>query len=85
MISNIVMVSMRQRITPDRLLGRINSGYRLIAWGTIPLGAAAGGLLGQVFGVRAVFISMAVVSLALLAGMRVVTNENMEAAERAAA
>src|SRR5690606_16805372 len=36
---NVVAVSLRQRITPDRLLGRVNSGYRLLAWGTMPLGA----------------------------------------------
>jgi MFS family permease len=44
---NVVAVSLRQRITPDRILGRINSSYRLVAWGTRPLGAAAGGLLGE--------------------------------------
>ncbi len=44
-IWNVITVSLRQRITPDRLLGRVNSGYRLVAWGTMPLGAAGGGLL----------------------------------------
>jgi hypothetical protein len=34
---NVVAVSLRQRITPDRILGRINSSYRLVAWGTRPL------------------------------------------------
>lgn len=29
---NVVVVSLRQRITPDRLLGRVNSGYRMVAW-----------------------------------------------------
>ena len=81
-ISNIIMVSLRQRITPDRLLGRVNSGYRLVAWGSMPLGAAAGGLLAQAFGLRAVFAVMAVVALALLAGMTVVTDDRLDAAER---
>jgi hypothetical protein len=35
---NVITVSLRQRITPDRLLGRVNSCYRLVAWGTMPLG-----------------------------------------------
>jgi MFS family permease len=82
-ISNIVMVSLRQRITPDRLLGRVNSGYRLVAWGTMPLGAVAGGVLAQAFGLRAVFAVMAVVSLALLAGLTVITDEKLAAAESA--
>ncbi len=74
---NIITVSLRQRITPDRLLGRVNSAYRVVAWGSIPLGAAAGGLLAQLFGLRPVFAIMAVATLALLAGMTIVTNDRM--------
>ncbi|MGH3450235.1 MAG: MFS transporter, partial [Haloechinothrix sp.] len=81
-IWNVIAVSLRQRITPDRLLGRVNSGYRLLAWGTRPLGAAAGGLLAQFLGLRAVFVIMAVLTLSLLAGMTMVTNDGMNAAER---
>jgi MFS family permease len=32
-IWNVIVVSLRQRITPHRLLGRVNSAYRLLAWG----------------------------------------------------
>lgn len=52
---NVLTVSFRQQITPDRLLGRMNAGYRLLAWGTMPLGALVGGAVGELFGVRAVF------------------------------
>jgi len=83
-ISNVVMVSLRQRITLDRLLGRLNSSHRLVAWGSRPLGAAAGGLLAQGFGLRAVFAIMAVVLLILLAGMRSLSDSAMAAAEREA-
>ena len=81
---NVVVVSLRQRITPNRLLGRVNSGYRLVTWGTRPLGAAAGGLLAQFLGLRPVFAIMALLTLALLAGMTTVTNAAMDAAERSA-
>ncbi|MFB8227199.1 MFS transporter [Cellulosimicrobium sp. NPDC055967] len=81
---NVVTVSLRQRITPDALLGRLNSCYRLVAWGTMPLGAAAGGLLGELFGLRSVFVVMAAVSAATLLGMLVVDDRAMDAAERAA-
>ncbi|MDQ3771675.1 MAG: MFS transporter [Actinomycetota bacterium] len=84
-IWNVIQVSLRQRITPDRLLGRVSSGHRLVAWGMRPLGAAAGGLLAQILGLRAVFVIMAVVALTLLAGMTVVTERAMDAAERDAA
>ncbi len=81
---NVVTVSFRQRITPDRLLGRVNSCYRLVAWGTMPLGAAVGGLLGQVLGLRAVFALMATLTLTLCLGMLIVTDRRMDAAELSA-
>ncbi|MEM7472848.1 MAG: MFS transporter [Pseudomonadota bacterium] len=42
---NVVTVSLRQRIIPDALLGRVNSIYRFFGWGTIPLGALFAGLI----------------------------------------
>lgn len=78
---NVITVSFRQRITPDRLLGRVNSCYRLVAWGTMPLGAAAGGLLAQALGLRAVFALMAALTLVLCLGLLIVTDSRMDAAE----
>jgi MFS family permease len=78
---NVVAVSLRQRITPDRILGRINSSYRLVAWGTRPLGAAAGGLLGELLGLRAVFTIAAALILATLIGMTKVTDTAISTAE----
>lgn len=52
---NVITVSLRQRIAPDGMLGRVNAGYRLLAWGTMPIGAGLGGLLGDWFGLREVF------------------------------
>ena len=60
---NVVTVSLRQRIVPERLLGRLNASYRLVAWGTMPLGAALGGVLAEVFGLRSVFAVTAVIAL----------------------
>ncbi len=48
----------------------------------MPLGALAGGLLAEFLGLRAVFVIMALLTLALVAGMRMVTDEGMDAAER---
>ncbi|RVV98029.1 MFS transporter [Mesobaculum littorinae] len=45
MVWNIVSVSYRQRRIPDALLGRVNSLYRLIAWGMMPVGAVLSGVL----------------------------------------
>jgi hypothetical protein len=52
---NVITVSLRQTIIPDRLLGRVNSVYRFFGWGMMPLGLAAGGVLvwlGEQFGSR---------------------------------
>jgi hypothetical protein len=42
---NIVSVSTRQRMIPDALLGRVNSIYRLLAWGMMPLGLVLSGMV----------------------------------------
>src|SRR6185437_160207 len=80
-IWNIITVSLRQRVTPQRLLGRLNSAYRLLAWGTMPLGAAAAGLIAQFFGIPAVFLTMGVIVLSLSVAMIWVTDARMDAAE----
>lgn len=43
-------ISLRQRITPDALLGRVNATFTFVARGVIPLGSLAGGVLGGVIG-----------------------------------
>jgi MFS family permease len=48
LVWNTVSVSTRQRMIPDRLLGRVNSAYRLVAWGMMPLGLALSGLIVRV-------------------------------------
>ncbi|MBI1258891.1 MAG: MFS transporter [Chloroflexi bacterium] len=49
---NVNQVSLRQAITPDRLLGRMNASMRFLVWGTIPLGSLIGGFLGDAIGLR---------------------------------
>jgi MFS family permease len=44
MVWNVITVSWRQRRIPAELLGRVNSIYRFFGWGSMPLGALAGGL-----------------------------------------
>jgi MFS family permease len=53
---NVVTVSLRQRIVPGRLLGRVNSVYRMLGWGLMPLGALAGGFVAHAAGLRAPYI-----------------------------
>lgn len=45
LVWNTVSVATRQRMIPDHLLGRVNSVYRLLAWGMMPLGLLLSGLI----------------------------------------
>lgn len=71
---NVVTVSLRQRLIPDNLLGRVNSIYRFFGWGTIPLGAMFAGImvssleepLGRDAALRAPYIFAAIACLLLM-------------------
>lgn len=90
---NVITVSLRQTIIPDHLLGRVNSVYRFIAWGSMPIGAAIGGLLvvggeavvSRTFGLRLPWVVAGVLQLALIAyAARHLTTPRIEAARAAA-
>jgi MFS family permease len=67
---NIVTVSLRQQVVPAELLGRVNSVYKLLGWGLIPVGAVTGGLVAHEFGVRAAYpIAGALRGIALIAAL----------------
>jgi MFS family permease len=51
-VYNITQISFRQGLCPPALLGRMNATMRFMVWGTMPLGALAGGILGTLIGVR---------------------------------
>jgi MFS family permease len=51
-IYNIDQVSLRQAITPHRMLGRMNASMRFMVWGTMPFGSLTGAVLGTVIGLR---------------------------------
>jgi len=55
-VYNIIQVSLRQAITPERLQGRMNAVMRFIVWGALPLGSLIGGALASSIGLRATLI-----------------------------
>jgi MFS family permease len=67
--SNIVVITLRQNIVPNALLGRVTSVYRFLAVGAMPLGALVGGLVARGFGVTAPFWMAAVGLIALAIGI----------------
>lgn len=51
LVYNITQVTARQRLTPARLLGRMNASIRFVVWGVMPIGALAAGALGSTIGI----------------------------------
>lgn len=45
-------VSLRQAVTPDRLLGRTNAGMEFLMTGMAPIGLLLGGVSGSLIGIR---------------------------------
>lgn len=69
---NVATVTLRQTAVPPELFGRVNSVYRLLGWGLMPVGALAGGLVAAHLGLRAPFPVAGVVrAVALVAALPV--------------
>jgi branched-subunit amino acid transport protein len=90
---NVITVSLRQSIIPDHLLGRVNSVYRFFAWGSMPLGMLAAGVMVDLasefttrdWSLRTPYLFAAFAGYLLyLYGRRILTTERIEAARRSA-
>ncbi len=55
-VAVVLVVTVRQTVTPDRMMGRMNASYRFVVWGCIAIGAALGGVLGSTIGLRPTLI-----------------------------
>jgi MFS family permease len=53
---NVNAITLRQTLTPPRLLGRMNATYRMMLFGAQPPGALLGGILAAVLGLRPALI-----------------------------
>lgn len=66
-IWSIVAVTLRQRLVPEHLFGRVNAVYRWCSWGAAPLGAFLGAAVADWLGLRAPwFLGAGLVLLAAL-------------------
>ncbi len=84
-VFNVVGVSLRQAIVPDRLIGRVVSAFRTLAYGAVPAGAILGGAVARTLGLRAPFLlGAAVLAAAGLLALPVVNNRTIQAARVAA-
>lgn len=62
-IYNVSQVSLRQAITPEHFLGRMNATMRFLVWGTIPIGSLIGAGLSEVLDVRTTIWISAILGL----------------------
>jgi hypothetical protein len=46
-VANVVTVSLRQRLIPRQMLGRVGAAFRMCLYGMAPLGALAAGVLAN--------------------------------------
>jgi hypothetical protein len=51
-VFNVAQLTLRQRVCPEEMRGRVNATMRFVMWGSMPLGGFVGGGLGQLLGVR---------------------------------
>jgi MFS family permease len=58
-------ISYRQLVTPEQLLGRVNTAGRMLSWGVgWTLGSITGGVLGSHYGIRTAMVVMGVFGFA---------------------
>jgi len=60
---NVGTISLRQRVVPEHLLGRVISSHRLVGWGSAALGALAGGFGARYAGLVPLFWAAGALSL----------------------
>ncbi|WP_188309535.1 MFS transporter [Streptomyces sp. CBMA123] len=66
-MDNVLGVSLRQRMTPDPLLGRMNATFRFLLTGALAVGSAIAGAIGQLGGVHlALWVGGALIATAFL-------------------
>lgn len=64
-VNNVLQVSLRQRVTPNQLLGRMNATMRFLLYGSLSLGSVVAGVVGELVSVRAA-LTVGVIGLALV-------------------
>lgn len=66
-VGNVASTSMRQRLIPAELLGRVGVSFRMLLLGACAVGAVAGGALTSLLGVRPALVAVGVAQLLAVA------------------
>lgn len=76
---SVVTAGLRQRLVPEQVFGRFQGAWRMVSWGSAPLGAVGGGLIAELVGVRGAFVAAAATTLLLIVALRVVNSREIQA------
>jgi MFS family permease len=66
-LGNVTTLSIRHRIIPSELFGRVNNTFRMCVFGVVPLGALTGGLLAAGLGLHTTFLAAGALQVAVIA------------------
>lgn len=85
-IGNVLTQSLRQRVVPTAMLGRVTGASRTIGYGLMPVGAVLGGVVAENWGLPTTFVGASLIAIAAaLYPTLVVKRATIEAAEAAVA
>jgi MFS family permease len=76
-IGNVLGQTIRQRLVPSRLLGRVGGASRMVGYGLMPIGALLGGQVAEAFGLVPVFVGAAVLCLVTVAWVATQVDQRM--------
>ncbi|HEY0120098.1 MAG TPA: MFS transporter [Cellulomonas sp.] len=83
-VGNVITQSIRQRLVPKHMLGRISGAGRTFSYGLMPLGAIVGGVVGESLGLPASLLTGTALCLAATAVLAArVRQRDVDAAELA--
>lgn len=76
-MGNVVSQSLRQRLVPAQLLGRVGGASRTISYGLMPIGAVLGGVVAEHWGLVTTFMGAVALSLATTAFIALSVDQRM--------
>ena len=65
-VANVVVVSLRQAVTPPSFMGRMSAAMRMMLFGGGAFGSLTGGVLGGAIGLRGALAAAAIGSAAIV-------------------
>jgi MFS family permease len=83
-VFSVVGRSLRQAVTPDRILGRVVTTFRLIGIGSVPIGALLGGVIAAAAGIRVPYWIGAVILVGVTVAIYAVATDDRIARSLAA-